>query len=224
MDTKSPADFTNHDEWISYVRENIPAAGQPYALACGRTELFKSFYEVRQRTFPVEFAQKLERVETLGEPGRTSELESLNRRIFANLTESLSDQAQSKVIAADAVIPASPSRRTQQLLDHLTARNPNFALWIAYKNVMKADFDAHGWDDYLCAELGPESSDDIAFTCGMAELDRLLLYFRDRNLPLPRHFFEHCCSLHYLRGPERMLQTRDLLNILTAEIEACTSA
>jgi len=224
MDTKSPADFTNHDKWISSVRASIPAARQRYALACGRTELFKSFYEVRELTFPIEFVQQLESVQTLREPERTKELESLNDRIFANLTEYLFDQSQSKVIASDEVIPASPSKRTQQLLDHLTESNPNFAVWIAYKNVVGGQFGAQGWEDFLCQELGPESRDEIAFTRGMAELDGLLLYFRDRNLPLPKYFFERSCFLHSLRGPERMLQTRSLLNTLVAEIEACASA
>ena len=224
MDTKSPADFANYDEWISYVRENIPAAEQPHALASGRTELFKSFYQVRKRTFPVEFAHQLERLQTLREPERTNELESLNQRIFANLTGFLFNQVRSKAVVADAVIPASSSIRTQHLLDHLTERNPNFALWTAYKNIMKADFDAQGWEDYLREELGPERSEDVAFTRAMAELDGLLLYFRDRNLPLPKYFFERCCFLHSLRDPERMLQTRSLLNTLVAEIEACASA
>ena len=185
MDMKGPSEFTNHDEWISYVRENIPAADQAYALAYGRTELFKGFYQVRQRTFPVEFAHQLELLQTLREPERTNELESLNQRIFASLTELLFDQSQSKVIASEEVVPTSPSKRTQQLLDHPTESNPNFAVWIAHKNVMKADFDAQDWEDYLGEELGPERSEDIAFTRAMAELDGLLLYFRDRNLPLP---------------------------------------
>ncbi len=58
----------------------------------------------------------------------------------------------------------------------------------------------------------------------MADLDKLLLYFRDRNLPLPRYFFERAWFLHYLRGPERMLQTRALLNTLATETGECTCA
>ena len=73
-------------------------------------------------------------------------------------------------------------------------------------------------------ELGPEDEDDIAFTKAMADLDKLLLYFRDRNVPLPRYFFERAWFLHYLRGPERMLQTRALLNTLATETGECTSA
>ena len=37
-----------------------------------------------------------------------------------------------------------------------------------------------------------KSEDDIAFTYAMVELDKLLLYFLDRNLPLPKYFFERC--------------------------------
>jgi len=221
MDNKTPSDFSSHDEWLSYVRENIPAAGQPYVLACGRTELFKRFYELRKQAFPIELALELERIQALRDPQRTSELEFLNQRIFASLTEFLFTQVQPKVVAADAAVPASPRKQVQELLDYLANKNPYFALWTGYKNGIEGDFDAAGWEDYLREELGPESQDDITFTRGMVELDKLLIYFRDRNLPLPRYFFERCWLLHYLRGPERMLQTRAVLDTLTAEIAAC---
>jgi hypothetical protein len=224
MNNKTTADFTNHDEWISYVRENIPAAEQPYALAYGRTELFDKFYQARQQTFPVGFAQELARVQTLREPERTNALESLNKRIFVNLTEHLFGPVQTKVVRDRPVNPESPSKRTQHLREHLTERNPNFALWIAYKNVAKADLDEQAWEDYLCQTFGPENENEISFTRGMAELDALLVYFREKDLPLPRYSFDRCCFLHGLRGPERMLQTRALLNTLAAGIESCASA
>ena len=41
MSTSTPADFGSHDEWFAYVRSEIPVAKQPYALAFGRTELFR---------------------------------------------------------------------------------------------------------------------------------------------------------------------------------------
>jgi hypothetical protein len=224
MNDKTPSDFHNHDEWLSYVRENIPATGQPYALACGRTELFRSFYAVREQTFPTEFALEQERIRTLREPERTSKLESLNHRILAGLTKFLFDQAQAKAIVADAIIPISPTKEVQHLLDYLTEKNPYFALWIVFKSCVRGNFDAQSWEDYIRKELGPESEDDIAFTHAMVDLDKFLLYFLDRNLPLPKYFFERCWFLHYLRGPERMPQTRTLLNTLAAETEACASA
>ncbi|MGB0124392.1 MAG: hypothetical protein WA419_16655 [Silvibacterium sp.] len=224
MKDKTPSDFHNHDEWLSYVRENIPVTGQPYALACGRTELFRSFCALREQTFPTEFAVELERLRALREPERTNKVESLNQRILASLTEFLFDKAQAKANVADAIIPISPAKQVQHLLDHLTEKNPYFALWTVFKSGIGGNFDAQGWEDYLRGGFGPESEDDIAFTYAMVELDKLLLYFLDRNLPLPKYFFERCWFLHYLRGPERMLQTRALLNTLTAETEACASA
>jgi hypothetical protein len=224
MNDKIPSDFSNHDQWLSYVRDNIPVARQSYALACGRTELFKRFYEVRQQTFPVEFAEELKRIGELSEPERTDNLELLNRRILGSLTAFLSDERGPRRVEADEDIAESARDEIQRLLDHLAEKNPYFALWTAHKQGIEGNFDAQRWGDHLSQELGPESERDIAFTRAMVELDKLLLYFRVRNLPLPEYFFGRCWFLHYLRGPERMLQTRALLNALTAEIEACASA
>jgi hypothetical protein len=224
MDSKTRSDFNNQDEWLSHVRENIPMAERPYALACGRTELFRGFYEVRKQTFPVEFALELKRIQALPDPDRTANLGSLNARIFASLTEFLFNQAQSKTEDAEALVPLSPRRQVRRLRDHLTENNPYFAIWMAYKNIAKGTIDAQDWEKCLCEELGSESESDIAFARRMEELDRLLLYFSDKNLSLPKYFFERCWFLHYLRGTERMLQTRSLLNILAAEIEVCASA
>jgi hypothetical protein len=224
MNDKTPSNFSNHDEWISYVRENISAAGQSYALACGRTELFKSFYQVRNQRFPVEFAEELQRIHTLGEPERTTNLESLNGQVFSSLTEFLINQAQPNVVDADSDMPTFPRQQVQKLLNHLTGNNPYFALWAAYKTGIGANLDAESWENYLSQELDPGSEDDIAFALAMVELDKLLLYFHDRNLPLPKYFFERCRLLHHLRGAGRMLQTRSLLNTLAAEIETCASA
>jgi hypothetical protein len=224
MDSKTRSDFGNQDEWLSHVRENIPISQRPYLLACGRTELFKGFYEVRKQAFPVEFALELKRIQALPDPDRTANLESLNARIFASLTELLFNQTRPKTEDAEALAPLSPRRQVRRLLDHLTEKNPYFALWIAYKNIGKGTIDAQDWEEYLCEELGPEGESDIAFARGMEELDRLLLYFSDKNLSLPKYFFERCWFLHCLRGTERMLQTRSLLNTLAAEIEVCASA
>jgi hypothetical protein len=58
----------------------------------------------------------------------------------------------------------------------------------------------------------------------MVELDKLLALFHDGNRVLPGLAFERIWFLHSLRGPERMLQTRAVLGMLTAELAACTSA
>ena len=72
MDRKTPASFNNHEDWLSYVRREIPIAEQPYALPGGRTELFKRFYETRKRIFPSEFVTQLERIQALSEPPEPS--------------------------------------------------------------------------------------------------------------------------------------------------------
>jgi hypothetical protein len=224
MPTRSRVDFENQDEWLSYVRDFVPVAEREYALACGRTELFKSFYEMRRQEFPAEYIQELGRIQTFSDPHRTDSLERLNDRIFACMTELLFHEAQPKRVEAAAVAPVSPKDQVQELLDHLAKKNPYFALWVDYKRGQAKDLDTQDWEQYLWQELGAANEDDIAFTKAMADLDKLLLYFRDRNVPLPRYFFERAWFLHYLRGRERMLQTRTLLNTLATETGECTSA
>jgi hypothetical protein len=148
----------------------------------------------------------------------------LNERIFAGLTELLFQKAQPKEFESAALAPVSPKEQVQKLLNHLAEKNPYFALWVDYKRGLAENSDTNDWDIYLWQELGPEAEDDIAFTKAMADLDKLLLYYRDRSVPLPRYFFERAWFLHYLRGPERMLQTRALLNTLATETGECTCA
>ena len=66
--------------------------------------------------------------------------------------------------------------------------------------------------------------EEIAFAHTMVELDKLLSLFHDKNRMLPGLSIERIWFLHSLRGPERMLQTRAVLGMLTAELAACTSA
>jgi hypothetical protein len=224
MPVRRRTDFDNQDEWISYVRDLVPVVEREYVLACDRTELFKSFYEVRRQEFPAEYTQELERIQTLSEPYRTDSLERLNERIFAGLTELLFKKAQPKEFERAALAPVSPKEQVQELLNHLAEKNPYFALSVDYKRALAEASDTNDWDIYLWQELGPEHEDAIAFTKAIADLDKLFLYFRDRNVPLPRYFFERAWFLHYLRGPERMLQTRALLNTLATEAGECTYA
>jgi len=224
MSRKTPANFSSHDEWFSYVREHIPTDEQAYVLACGRTDLFKLFYEARKQTFPIEFMLELEHIQSLQDPERTSDLESLNKLIFANLTDLLFNQAQAKEVETEVVAQASPREQIQELHDHLTQKNRYFALWIDYKKAVNGNFTGEDWNDYLCQRLRKGNDEEIAFTRAMVELDKILLYLYGTNLPLPKYFFERIWFLHLLRGPERMLQTRALLNTLTVEIEVCTSA
>lgn len=224
MDIRKRSDFVDHDAWLSYVRCHVPVAERAYALACGRTELYKNFYELRNQTFPSEFSQELERIHSLGELEQSYKLDRLNARILADLTELLFNEIPSKAFTADAVAPASSREEIQELLDHLAKKNPYFALWTVYKDGIEGSVKLEDWQEYLSLELGKDTEDELEFTLAMAELERLLLLFQDRNQPLPRLSFERTWFLHHLRPPERMLQTRAVLHMLTAEMASCISA
>jgi hypothetical protein len=224
MTRKTPSEFGSHDDWLMHVRSEIPLPEQPYALAIGRMDLFRSFYRIQGLPFPAQFTEELERIEALLDPGRTVALEALNDVIFRALTMHLFNRAQPTTSIDEWETPASPRRKTQELLSHLAQKNPYFALWSGYKSGVSDRSVAEKWDDYLAQELGPHRAEEIDFTRSMVELDRLLTLFHDDNLPLPRLAFERIWFLHYLRGPERMAQTRAVLGTLMAELGACTSA
>ena len=224
MNTMTAANFGNHDEWLAYVRSQIPVAEQPYALAFGRTELFRKFYQMHSLPFPTEFVEELKRIETLHDSERTAALEPLNDMIFRSLTRHLFNRAQPSGSKAPLRSPSSPREELEELLSHLALRNRYFALWTAYKKGVSHNSVAEDWDAYLRKELGVESGEEIAFAQAMAELDKLLNVFLDGNRDLPNLVFERVWFLHYLRGPGRMAQTRAVLAMLTTELAPCTSA
>ena len=224
MIRKNRSDFENHDDWLRHVRREIPLLEQPYVLAFGRMDLFRSFYRMQRLPFPTEFANELKLIETMHDPERTRALDALNNGIFRSLTEVLFNGARSKVSINNRLTPAVARKPIEELLNHLGQKNPYFALWAAYKRGRSHRSVAEAWNDYLVQELGPECTEEIEFTRAMAELDGLLTLFHDDNLALPRLAFERIWFLHYLRGPERMAQTRAVLGMLLAELEACISA
>lgn len=224
MTRKTPSDFGSHDDWLAHVRSEIPIPEQPYALAVGRLDLFRAFYRVQGLPFPGQFAEELKCIETLLDPGRTVALKALNDVIFRALTMHLFNRTQPTPSIDEWQTPASPRRQIQELLCHLAQKNPYFALWSGYKSGATDRSVAEEWDDYLAQELGPQCVEEIDFTRSMVELDRLLTHFHDDNLALPRLAFERIWFLHYLRGPERMAQTRAVLGMLMAELGACKSA
>lgn len=221
--TKTPSSFRSHDEWLEHVRREIPVSEQPYALAYGRMELFRTFYRMRGVQFPTQFAVDFERIENLHDPERTVALESLNDTIFRSLTRQLFNRARQTISEDDTQLPAAPREQIEELLSHLVRKNPYFALWSVYKTGVSDRSVAEEWEEYLLQELGNQSVDEIDFTRAMVELDKLLNHFRDENRALPCLAFERIWFLHYLRGPERMAQTRAVLGMLTAELGACTS-
>jgi hypothetical protein len=218
-----PSNFGSHDDWLLHVRREIPVPQQPYALALGRIDLFRNFYRMREIPFPAQFAEELERIETLHDPMRTATLEALNDTILETLTKHFFDRVRP---TPSEDIEHSPSKREQirELRDHLAQRNPSFMLWVAYKRDVTDHMVTDDWGEYVLHKLGAESAEEIAFAHTMVELDKLLALFHDGNRVLPDLAFERIWFLHSLRGPERMLQTRAVLGMLTAEWAACTSA
>jgi hypothetical protein len=224
MTRKTPSDFRSHYDWLLYVRHEIPVREQPYALAVGRTELFRSFFGALGQVCPASIAIELERIDVLHDHERTAALETLNKAILANLTRLLADQARPNMSVSELRELASPRDQIRQLRSHLAQKNSYFALWVAYKKGVNDHSVAEGWDEYLLQELGAESAEEITFAHAMVELDKLLTLFYDGNRALPSLSVERIWFLDSLCGPERMLQTRAVLGMLTAELTACTSA
>ena len=224
MTRKTPSDFTSHDDWLSYVRREIAVSDRPYALACGRVELFRSFYGMQGQEFPAPIATEFERIDDMHEPERTAALETLNKSILADLTQLLADQSRPSLSASDPLARRSSREQIHQLRSHLAQKNPYFALWTVYKNGEREQFITEDSHQFLLQQLGTECIEEIEFARAMAELDKLLTLFHDENRVLPGLSFERIWFLHSLRGPERMLQTRAVLGMLTAELAACTSA
>ena len=224
MMKKTPSEFKNHEDWLAYVREEMPIKDQPFALAFGRMEIFRNLYRVRQLEFPRQFLAELNRIEMLDDPERTATLEALNEVVFRSVTRHLFDRAQTARSADETQRVASPRELIGQLLNHLAQKNPYFALWLVYNRGESDGSIVQEWDDYLIQELCAESGDEVEFTHAMRELDRILTLFRDRNQALPSLVFERIWFLHHLHGPERMAQTRAVLGMLTAELAPCTSA
>src|SRR6202521_5466195 len=96
-----PSDFGSHDDWLLHVRREIPVPEQPYALALGRIDLFRSFYRTQGLPFPIPVAQEFERIEMLHESERTTALEALNGEVLRNLTVHLFNQTQSNAPESD---------------------------------------------------------------------------------------------------------------------------
>jgi hypothetical protein len=217
---KLPTDFSDPKEWRAYVRATVQPEDVDFTLAYGRTALFLRFYEVRGERFPEEFRAELMRINGLSDPVRTKSLIALNDRILAATTQLLVTPAASSVFDE----AGTPRKLIDNLLDNLARNNPSFALWTHYSQFVQQQPEAPCWQEYVANEFRDGAKDEIEFTLLMGDLGKMLVLFRDRNLALPPLYFERIEFLHHLRGPERNLQARAVVQGVLEVIASCASA
>lgn len=222
---KVPTDFADPKEWRAYIRQTVPPEEVEYTLAFGRTTLFIRFYETRGQMLPEEFSSELNRIQGLSDPERTALLVALNGRIFAAMTQLFLASAGGTNPATGAGFASNCSRDDlDNLLDYLAKKNPNFAIWCHYTKQVQQEPDAPSWEEFVAEEFCGEAEDEIEFTLLMGQLGKLVVLFRDRNLVLPPFISERIWFLHHLRGAERNLQTRAVVQGLVEEVQSCASA
>lgn len=221
---KSPGDFSNNALWRAYVRQNVAQADVDYVLARGRITLFVKFYEARKQPFPDNFATELLVIELLPEPERTARLEVLNNHVMADMGQFLFTAAPPKPGRSESIFPTTPSEIVEDLLAHLRKRNPYFAIWARYRENIEHAEDALAWEEFAARELGQDFGGELTFTLRMAELGKLLQRYRDGGLALPPRAYYQICLLHNVRGKERNLQARVLVQQLLEAMTSCASA
>jgi len=175
---------------------------------------------VRGERFPEEFRAELSRIVGLSDPARTESLVALNDRILATMTQLLVTPAASSAGGESEY----PQELIGNLLDNLARNNPCFALWAHYSKCVQQQPDSPCWEEYVANECADGVEGEIEFTLLMGDLGKLLALFRDRNLALPLLYFERIAFLHHLRGPERNLQARAVVQGLLEVIASCASA
>ncbi len=221
---KSPNDFPSNEAWHAYVRHNFPREEVDYVLAWGRTRLFIAFYETPKQPFPERFATELLAIPGLSEPARTATLEGLNNRILADMGEFLFTATSPQGDKSESMAPTTPSEIVEELLTHLRAKNPYFAIWAYYTNGIEHSENAPSWEEFAARELGQEAGDEIEFTLRMGELGKLLHRYRDGELVLPPRAFYQIWFLHNVKEKERNLQARVLVQQLLEAMTPCASA
>lgn len=219
---KSPGDFSSNEEWRAYVRRVVGAPDVNYVLARGRLTLFECFYENRGYPFSETFKNELLSIEPLAEPERTSKLEKLNARVLADVTQLLFTAAPSESRHGTVISPTTPVEVIDDLVAHLRKRNSYFGLWQRYMGTSPELGLTQSWEDFAEGELGGPG-DDLDFAIRMADLGRLLLLYRDGGQALPARSVFQISLLHNLRGKERSLQARVLVQQLLEGLARCTS-
>ena len=95
MTRKTPSDFNSHDDWLAYVRSEVPSRGAALRASLRpHGTLSKLLPDAGNLSSQAQFAEELERIEMLHDPERTAALEALNDEIFRSLTRQLFDGAR----------------------------------------------------------------------------------------------------------------------------------
>jgi hypothetical protein len=218
---KSPTDFEDVREWRAYVRANASAEEADYILARGRTALYLRFYGMRNHPVPEAFQKQLRQLDERRSPERAIELEALNARIFADMTELLFAELPQRSNETESVVPTTPGEIAQELLEHLERANPYFATWVRYEAHGQRANCALFWHEFAARERSSSTKEDLQFTLLMGQLGPLLRHYVQRNLPLPPRTRYAIWFLHYVEHPVRNAQTRALLATLLEALESC---
>lgn len=224
LQLKSPTDFVHPDEWRQYVRQTVSPDEVGYTLAFSRTILFARFYEVRNQPFPDRFLSELAAIGQLHDPERTEALETLNDRIFADMTQFLLAAKPKVSERVEISIPVSPCELIDELAAYLAKENPYYALWIRYTLPAERANGEFAWEEFVAQELRDGTNEETEFALLVGQLAKLLTFFRDRNLALPPHFSGQVWFLHYLPGAERNAQARALVQELAEAMGSCACA
>jgi hypothetical protein len=223
LHNKLPIKFAERSEWADHVQGTSPQEDAGYQDAFARTVLFARFFEVRNQQFPRNFCAELVTIVALEEPGRTCALEALNRRIFANMTQFLFAAAQSQTDCA-AMEGVDQEQGIDELIAFLLHENPYFAMWTHYSEHPDSQPGVRSWEKLLAQMQLASRHLDIEFAQVTAQLGQLLHQYRAHHLALPSHLFSRVWFLHYLRGAERIVQTRAVVHGLTEAIQPCAFA
>lgn len=221
---KSPTDFIDPKEWREYVHCSVSSEEVPYTLAFGRTILFARFFEARNQTLALCFCVELADIVSLQEPERTRALETLNDRIFAEMTRFLATAVPPAPPESEDILSLPGGELVDAALNYLAKENSYFRLWEDYSEQAKRGGVLLSWQEFVISSSGPNSEDEMEFALLMRQLGNLLHYFRARNLALSPQCLSRIWFLHYLRGAERIAQTRVLVQSLLEAMSACASA
>jgi hypothetical protein len=225
---KSSKDFANPAEWRDYVRAFVPEQEVDYVLAFERTQLFLCFYKLRGMKPPAEVKAELDRIAKLNEPERTRALEAFNDLLLATATIQLMSECESQTVASNHTgTQSDPREQIDTLLNHLGRTSPCYRFWCHYAGSVKPA-GRLPWEEFVVTlhsrDLSKSAKRDGEYAVLIGRLGQLLAHYRDNNLPLPPLSFERIWFLDRLRGPERNLQARAVVQGLIEAIKPCASA